>query len=497
MTPLLASLPTTVGRPSYDRGSVTPGVVHFGPGAFHRAHQAWFIEKLLADDPRWGISAVSLRSGDVRDALGPQQNLYSLVLRGETLRYQVIGAIQEILVAPESPQTVLQRLAAPTTRVVTATVTEKGYYSTGGDLTRDGSLNLAAPEIARDLANPRAPTTLIGFIVEGLRLRHAAGLAPFVSISCDNLPDNGAKLARATIAFARQIDTELARWIEGEACFPCTMVDSITPATTDELRQQTFEALHVHDQWPVQRESFAQWVIEARGLSGGPDWQSAGVTVTNDVAAFDRAKLRVVNGLHSTLAYLGSLLRHRTVFEAMCDTSLVDFLRDLVHHDIQPTLIAPQGMDLDSYVREVLARFRNPNLRHELAQIAWDGSLKLPLRILSTIEDALRAGRPTDRLCVPIAAWMRFVRRATKRGDKLVDPLASTLVGIGNATSGIGADDVPKFLALGSVFPPTLVAEPRFVRPLTALYDGKNTQELTLSESFRNALRRDITRDAP
>jgi fructuronate reductase len=469
---------------------VIPGIVHFGPGAFHRAHQAWFIEKLLADDSRWGICAVSLRSSDVRDALAPQHNLYSLALRGESMGFQVIGAIREILIASESSQAVLQRLAAPTTRVVTATVTEKGYCLTG-----DGLLNPSSPEIAHDLRNPRVPTSLIGFVVEGLRLRRAAGLTPYVSISCDNLPDNGAKLARAVIAFAQEIDPELARWIEGEAHFPSTMVDSITPTTTAQLRRESFEALRLTDRWPVQRESFAQWVIEERGSSAGPDWQSAGVTLTDDVAAYDRAKLRVVNGSHSTLAYLGSLLGHRTVFEAMSDKTLVTFLCDLIDHDIRPTLAAPRGMDLHSYVRDVLARFENPNLRHELAQIAWDGSQKLPPRLLSVIEDALRAGRSVDRLCVPVAAWMRFVCRAAKRGDKLVDPLASALEEIGSNCSGTGIADVPRFLALERIFPRTLVAEPRFTRPLTDIYDGKNTRELTWPEALRNALRQELTRD--
>lgn len=469
---LLAGLPDAVGRPAYDRRTVVAGIVHFGPGAFHRAHQAWFVEKLLAHDRRWGISAVSLRSSDVRDALEPQQNLYTVALRGESISYQVIGAIREILVAPESPQAVLQRLAAPTTQVVTATVTEKGYLPTGAG-------------------------SLVAYLVEGLRLRRAAGLAPFVTISCDNLPDNGAKLARATIGAARAIDTALARWIEDQAHFPSTMVDSITPATTDELRHQTSEALGAEDRWPVQREYFAQWVIEDHGLAAGPDWESAGVIVTDDVAAYDRAKLRIVNGLHSTLAYLGLLLGHRTVFEAMGNVMLARFLRDLVQDDIQPALVAPRSMNLTQYVQDVLARFRNPNLRHELAQIAGDGSQKLPPRLLNVIDDSLRAGRAPDRLCVPIAAWMRFVSRAAKRGDKLVDPLANELLQIGGACTGVGADDVPKFLALQHIFPPALAADPRFVGPLTDLYDGNDTRELTLPDSLRNALRLNITGDTP
>lgn len=244
----LPRLPEAVRRPAYDRSSVDIGVVHFGPGAFHRAHQAWFFDSALADDPRWGICAVSLRSADVRDALAPQDNLYTLAVCGESIAYQVIGAIREVLVAPESPAAVLARLCAPTTRIVTLTVTEKGYC-----LAPDGALDLQHPDIQRDLWQPHAPGSAIGFIVEGLRRRREAGLPPFLVISCDNLVDNGARLARATAQFAAAFDTRLASWIEDHVHFPRTMVDSITPAATQALRDAVAAALGVQDRWPVQR----------------------------------------------------------------------------------------------------------------------------------------------------------------------------------------------------------------------------------------------------
>jgi fructuronate reductase len=462
-----ARLPASVMQPGYDRSAIDVGVVHFGPGAFHRAHQAWFFESLLAHDPRWGICAVSLRSPDVRDALEPQDGLYTIAIRDEAISYQVIGAIREVLVAPENPESVLARLCAPSTHLVTLTVTEKGYC-----LGADGSLDLTHPDIVRDLQNPRAPASVAGFLAESLRRRRDAGVPPFTVISCDNLVDNGARLARATARFAEALnDRTLARWIEREVSFPRTMVDSITPATTEVLKDSVASALGVRDRWPVQREAFVQWVIEDGFRHQSPDWQRAGVTLTNDVAGYDRAKLRLLNGAHSTLAYVGSLKGYVTVAEAMKDDELRTFVQALMTEDVVPTLAAPRGLDLAAYIGSILKRFRNPNMQHELAQIAWDGSQKLPFRVLGTIRDALAASRSIDRLCVPIAAWMQFVRRAALRGERVKDPLAASLFDIGRACEGRGASDVPRFLALESVFPPDLRTNPVLARTLTSAYD--------------------------
>jgi fructuronate reductase len=464
---VLTGLPQTVARPPYLRSAVRTGVVHFGPGAFHRAHQAWFVEALLRNDPRWGICAVSLRAADLRDALAPQDGLYTLVMRDESTSLQVIGAVREILVAPEDPQAVLHRLCAAQTRIVTVTVTEKGYC-----LNADGSLDVAHADIRRDLETPHAPVSVIGYLTEGLRRRRAAGVAPFVVVSCDNLVNNGARLAGAVIRLAQIRDADLASWIEGEVLFPRTMVDSITPATTDALRDHVEAVLGVRDHWPVQRESFAQWVIEDRMPAGTPDWQSVGVTLTNDVAAFERAKLRLLNGAHSTLAYVGLLVGHETVAQAMQDADLRTFVHTMLTEDVAPSINTPTGLDLAAYIDSILRRFRNPTVRHELAQIAWDGSQKLPFRVLGTIRDNLEAGRSIDRLCVPIAAWMQFVRRAACGGRNVIDPLAQRLFDIGRACEGHAATDVPLFLALDTVFPPELRADPRFAQALGRVYDG-------------------------
>ena len=459
-----AALPGVI-QPDYDRDRLTVGVVHLGPGAFHRAHQAYYFDQLLARDPRWGICAVSLKSPGVRDALTPQDGLYTLAQLDAETTFRIIGSIVEVLVAPEDPPAVFARLAAPMTRMVTLTVTEKGYC-----LSSEGGLDENHPDIIHDLAHPREPISAIGYLVEGLRRRFAVGLPPYAVVACDNLADNGWRLKAAVTAFANKVEPELAAWIEAEGRFPRTMVDSITPATDDALRDRVETATGLYDAWPIQREAFTQWVIEDVLGADAPDLASVGVTLTDDVRGFERAKLRLLNGVHSTLAYAGILRGHETVFQAISDPVLAKLAQDLMVEDIIPTLTAPRGLDLAAYAEAILKRFRNPEIRHLLAQIAWDGSQKLPFRILGTLSEALDAGRSIDRLALPLAAWMRFIRLRTTTDEAIVDPLAERLVAIAATCSGDARSDVAAFLALDEVFPPTMAANASFVAALENAY---------------------------
>nr|WP_262378686.1 mannitol dehydrogenase family protein [Luteimonas viscosa] len=459
----LRRLPVQVQRPAYDRDATRIGVVHFGPGAFHRAHQAVYLDDLLASEPDWAICAVSLHSAGVRDALQPQHGLYTLALMDEPPRLRVVGAIREVLCAPQQRDAVMARLADPAVRLVTLTITEKGYC-----LSADG-VDAAHPDIAHDLSAPDAPVSAIGWLVAGLRARRAAGLAPYTMLSCDNLADNGLRLRRAVVDFARRLDPALADWIDAEASFPRSMVDSITPASDDALRARVADALGVEDVWPVQREPYMQWVVEDDFRAGRPAFERVGVVMSDEIAGFDRAKLRLLNAPHSALAYLGSLTGLETVAEAMRDAALAGFVERLMRADIAPTLALPEGLDANAYIDAILERFRNPAIVHRLSQIAWDGSQKVPVRLLGTIADALAADRPVDRLCLPVAGWLRFVVRQAQAGVTLVDPMDAALSHAGRAATGDAAHDVAGFLALEAVFAPC-AGDARFAAALRGAY---------------------------
>ena len=410
---------------------------------------------------------MALRGTSITEALAAQDGLYTIAELSTAPTYRVIGSVREAMSAKTFPQAVLARLVAPATRVVTMTVTENGYC-----LTRGGDLDTGRAELAHDLAHPRAPESVIGWLVEALRQRQRAATAPFTLISCDNVAGNGERLKRAVTQYARAIDRDLARWIEGEARFPATMVDSITPASDEALKARVAVHVGAFDMVPVQREPFVQWVMEDVPGAHGPDWAVAGVTLTRDVAGYENAKLRILNGAHSTLAYVGLLRKRQTTRDAMADAALAALVRMLVTQDIAPTLTPPAGMDLPAYIEDVLARIANPAITHHLGQIAWDGSQKLPYRLFATIETALVKGRPLDRLVLPIAGWMRFVRMRAREGIELVDPLAVQLAELGLACTGEGVNDTMLFMGLHSVFPHALASNGKFTLALSEAYDA-------------------------
>jgi fructuronate reductase len=449
-------------QPDYDPARIGVGIVHFGPGAFHRAHQADYIDRLLKADPRWGICGVSLRSAHVRDALKPQDWLYALAIEDAEPRLQIIGALREILSHGEA-DAIRARLAAPQTQVVSLTVTEAGYC-----LAADGGLDLNHYDIRADLERPHAPRSVIGWIVEGLRRRREAGLAPFLTLSCDNLTNNGASLRGAVLTLAQEQDAALARWIEDEARFPNTMVDSITPASDAAFRARVSAELGLEDAAPVRREDFVQWVIEDSGSVPQPDWASVGAIVAHEVAPFARAKLRLLNGAHSSLAYIGLLAGYGAVNEAMRAPWLAQFVRKLMDEAAE-TLTPTPELHLPSYRDAILRRFHNPAIRHELRQIAMDGSQKIPIRLLAAAAERLAMQAPIETHALPVAAWMRFLRKSAREGAPIADPLAESLRALALAARDQW-EDVPHFLALNSVFPEDLSGDPRFREAVERAY---------------------------
>ena len=464
----LGRLPVEVERPGYDRAAVKTGVVHLGIGAFHRAHQAEvFDDALKAGDLRWGVLGASLRSPGVRDQLNPQDGLYTLVVRdGAEERLRVIGACTGVLVGPEDPAALVAAMADPDVHIVTLTVTEKGYRLDPAT----GELLLDDPDVAADIADLSAPRTAPGFVVAALRERKAKGLKPFTVISCDNLPHNGRRIRAGVLALAGRIQPGLSEWIEAEGAFPQTMIDRIVPATTPDDITRLEDRLGVRDAGMVKAEPFTQWVIENRFAGERPDFAALGVQLTDAVEPWEDAKLRLLNGAHSAIAYLGALSGHEHVHEAVAVPAFRAYVEAL-WDEAQTTLSPPPGLDLAAYRRELMARFSNSALMHRTRQIAMDGSQKLPQRLLAGAAERLKAGQGIDALALGVAAWMRWQSGVTESGETVVvdDPLASR-----TAELIAGADNdqarVSALLTLSAVFPPALAADDRFAVAVTGAY---------------------------
>jgi len=459
--------------PQYDRENTEIGIVHLGPGAFHRAHQAVYTENAMnLAGGNWGICGVSLRSATARDVLAKQDNLYTLAILDKEINYQIIGAIKEILVASEQSQQVMDRLASPHTKLVTLTITEKGYC-----LGSDGRLDLEHHDIAHDLSNRSQPISAIGYIVQALGQRKINGITAFNVLSCDNVSGNGDKLRRAVIDYATQLDADLASWIEVNVAFPNAMVDSITPKTEDYTVDSVSNAIGARDEWPIQREQFTQWVIEDNWNGERPAWDKVGVVFTSDVDGFEKAKLRLLNCLHSTLAYAGSLAGFETVFDVTSDEAFFEFICQLANQEVIGSFVPPKELDVESYSKEIIERFLNPEIRHLLAQIAWDGSQKLQMRVLPIIEDNLSLGRSTKLLSLSLACWFEFICRALKEGREIVDPLASDFANMPALLSDDSCDVVESFLTIESIFGKELAKntelKAQLVNSLSALRIGE------------------------
>lgn len=445
------------------------GIVHLGLGAFFRAHGAIYIAEAMAKSGGdWGIAGVSLQSPGTSDRLRPQGWAYTaLELGPEGEKPQILSVLRDVLVAPEDRQAVLDAMAAPQVKIVSLTVTEKGYCHEPST----GRLNRAHPDIRHDLAEP-LPKSAPGFLVRALQARRAAGLRPFTVLCCDNLPENGHVVRGVVLELARLIDPALADWIEAEGAFPSTMVDRIVPATSP-VDLDRLEALTgARDEAPVMHEPFRQWVVEDLFVDGArPDLASAGVQMVEDVTPFEHMKLRMLNGTHSSLAYLGYLAGYETIADTVADPDFLGFVRGLWQGEIIPALTPPPGVDLAAYADALHERYANPAIRHRTWQIAMDGSQKLPQRILGTIAEARAAGRAVPGLTLAVAAWMRYVSSRDEAGQpiEVKDPLAPRLAELWQADP---ARTVQGFLALSEVFPPALRDDAGFADDLAAALSG-------------------------
>ena len=418
----LTELPSEVQHKVYDRSRLRPRIVHLGLGAFFRAHGALLTEDCNGVDGDWGIVGASLQRPDQRDRLRPQDYLYTATeMSAAGRKTRVVRNLLDVLVAPKNPAALVARMADSATEIVSLTVTEKGYCHEPAT----GQLRFNHPDIVADLAQPNAPRSTVGFLVAALAARKAQGLKPFTVMSCDNLPRNGALLAGLVRELASAQDQHLADWISENVVFPSSMVDRIVPAQTAADLATVAQETGLKDAAPVSHEPFRQWVLQDQFRGMRPHWEEAGVQFVADVAPFEHAKLRMLNGAHSALAYLGYLAGHETVVDAVGDAPFAAYLQRLWNEEIIPTLAEPQGMALGAYAGQLLERFANPAIRHRTWQIAMDGSQKLPQRLLGTVRDNLTAGRSVTLLATAVAAWLRYVEGVDEHGAPIDvrDPL--------------------------------------------------------------------------
>lgn len=434
LTPSILHDLTSVAVPKYNRADVKTGIVHFGLGNFHRAHQAVYIDNLmnkgLALD--WGICGVGVMPYDlkVRDFMVAQSGLYTLVLKdaAKTLDGRVIGSIHEYLYAPDNPEAVISKLAWPDVRIVSLTVTEGGYNF--DPVT--GDFNLSNAGVAHDLSINEPPVTIFGLITEGLRRRREAGTPPFTVMSCDNIPDNGHVARKSILAFAEAKDPILAKWIADRAMFPCSMVDRITPVTSDQDRKLVIDKFGFTDTWPVTCEPFSQWVLEDEFSSGRPPFEEVGVQLVEDVHPYEMMKLRLLNAGHQTLSYFGILCGHTYAHEAARDPVIRELLRRYMTDEAIPTLRPVPGIDLGQYRDTLLDRFANPEVGDTLARLSADSSDRIPQFLLPVVRDNLAKGGRFALSAGVVASWARYAEGVDEAGQpiKVVDNLAETLTPI-------------------------------------------------------------------
>ncbi|MEL7967550.1 mannitol dehydrogenase family protein [Vreelandella neptunia] len=456
------------------------GVVHLGLGAFHRAHQAVYLERYRqrSGDGEWGVCSANLRSSvGLVDGLSVAGHRYHVAeyADSDNIALREVGVIEETLFSgrdgagnwSRDREALLARMASVDTRIVTLTVTEKGYFLNPAS----GELRVDDPMIIGDIASPQQPRTAPGLLVEALAQRRDAGLAPFTVLSCDNMPDNGKRTRQAVVQLAEHRDAELASWIASEVAFPCSMVDRIVPAMTD-ADFERLASLGVTDPNAVVCEAFTQWVVEDNFPQGRPNWEAEGVEMVADVAPFETMKLRMLNGSHSLLAYLGALAGIETVYDGINHDELRALLRRYMLEEAAPTLEMPEGIDLEAYADSLLARFANDSLRHRLQQIAMDGSQKLPQRWLSGALKRSAAGQSSPCVALGVAAWIRYTAGQDLQGNSypVDDPLAKRFAELHQRHGSDPSALVAAYLAMDDVVPSELAADKRFVQAVLIAY---------------------------
>lgn len=488
--PNLSQLGPDIALPGYSTARISQGIAHIGVGGFHRAHQAFYTDALMntGEGLDWAICGIGLRPEDraVRDALAGQDYLYTLYELGDTpdTETRVIGSISGMLLAEDGAQALIDKLASPAIRIVSLTITEGGYCIDDSN----GQFMAHLPQIRHDLDHPDQPTTVFGFLCAALARRHAAGTPAFTLMSCDNLPHNGAVTRKALLAFAALRDAELHDWIERNVTFPNAMVDRITPMTSAAHRLQLADDKHIDDAWPVVCEPFVQWVLEDKFVNGRPAWEKVGVQFTDDVTPYEEMKIKLLNGSHLALTYLGFLKGYRYVHETMNDPLFVRYIRAYMDLDVTPQLASVPGIDLEGYKDTLIERFSNQAIADQLERVCSDGSSKFPKFTVPTINRLIRDNAGLERASLVVAAWALYLKGVDETGVtyRIPDPRAEFC-------QALVADDVlitQRLLEVEEIFGLAIPQSAEFVAAFEQ--NLNNLRELGVSGTLEKLLARTL-----
>lgn len=473
-TATLSQLDKGVRRPGYNRGTLRARTVHMGVGGFHRAHQAVYLDELLERGvlTDWGECGMGVLAHDaaMRDALREQDYLYTVLERSaEAQSARVVGSIMDFSLAPEHPEAAIERLAHPDVHLVSLTITEGGYFVNEGS----GEFSHDDPLIVHDIEHPDVPRTSLGYITAALKRRRDRNITPFTVMSCDNLQGNGHVIRKVLLGLAELQDATLGRWIADNVAFPNSMVDRITPATTQADRDQLQQQYGINDAWPVVTEPFLQWVIEDTFCNTRPPWEEVGAEIVTDVLPYELMKIRLLNASHMAMAYLGALAGHTYAHEVMQDSVFDDFIQAFMS-EVTPVVPLIQGTSIPAYQRTLLQRFANPTINDRVARLCSEGSAKMPKWVLPSVVELAEKRSSTRLLSLVIAAWIKYLQSPTDELGhpiEVVDARAEEIKRVAKASG----DDPRPFLAMKSLFGPAYFAEPAFVSAVeTALESLSN-----------------------
>lgn len=448
----LSLLPTNVIRPSFNRNNITTSILHIGVGNFHRSHQAYYTHELMErfNITDCGICGVDLLDSDrkIYNILKDQDGLYTLIAKepNGTNKTKIIGSIIEYFFAPENPMAVIEKMANPSIQVISMTIAEDGYHL--NEIT--GEFNLNGSLVSEDIKNPLSPITVFGYLTQAFRLRSQRNIGGCTILSCDNIPSNGNTMKNSLYNYVKMADPDLLPWIKENITFPNSMVDRITPVTkTDDIQVLRSEFL-IDDQWPVICEPFIQWIIEDNFKAQRPAWEKVGVQFVNDIQPFENMKLRMLNGAHTVLAILGTLMGYKTIYETSCDTNLMLFLEDFLQQEVIPTLKDTENQSLTKYKTNLITRFQNPHIKDELKRICKESSSKIPIFLLNTLRDQLSTRKNIERIAFVIAAWCKYNDGVDESGRhyEITDALSDILI----RTAALSHQSPIRFLEIKPVF---------------------------------------------